>query len=691
MFKTKAKKITIILSFLVILISFSTVNAVEISTVEYTDEYKQWLELSEDERQNLIVPKMLDVKINSGENKIITKIKTLMNSLVSSKFDLRDYISNNLKIRNQGKTNACWAFATLSSLETNLALNSNKEKIYDFSESHMDYSTSQSFTDGEIKNGFSRDVSNGGNFQIGAAYLTNGQGAVSEESMPFISTMEDISINDIKNKEKLTKVTDTEEFGFMQNVTLDSSELSALMLKMKEHIKENGSISAGIHGAKIFMDCYNNETGAIYCKDSKTCEMDHNISIIGWDDNYSKDNFNENNRPTKNGAWVIRNSWGDEINGEALGDNGFMYVSYEDVNIYTQLFGIEKAVENIDYDNIYQYNELGYNKALNLSTNNVYIANVFDRDKNVNEELTEVSLNVIQNVKCKVYVNSKNDSKSIEDLKEVELKEGKTETFDAGYHTLEFKNPIKLTGEKFVVVIQIQPIDDDNTYCITLEKTKGDFFDNVITKENVNYITFGENFSANRWIDTVKDSSALNLNPSNLTIKAFTQKVETIPTATPTPTTKPTATAEPTIRPTATTEPTIRPTATTEPTIRPTTTAEPTTKPTTTAEPTTKPTATAEPTTRPTTTVKPTTKPTATAEPITRPTATIKPIVTSSNTNKIISGTNINNNSNNNEANKTITDKSSLPYVGKTEIMLGLIILLCINMIIVYKKYKKIY
>jgi len=528
MLNKKTKIILLILIFFLVFININIVNAVEISEVEYSEEYKEWLELPEEEKQRIVTPKMFDLDVNISENKVFTKLKTLMNSILNSRFDLRDTISNNLKIRNQGNTKACWAFATLSSLETNLAL-SNNSKVYDFSESHMDYSTSQSFIDGQIVDGFSRQVSVGGNFQIGAAYLTNGMGAVLEENMTFIDTNEDISIKDIENKEVVTKVTDTEEFyitKYVENEKLGSIELNALMIKMKEHIKENGSISAGIHGANLLANCYNNKTGAICCKDENSCIMDHNVSIIGWDDNYSKDNFSAGNKPNRNGAWIIRNSWGRELNGVKLGDNGFMYVSYEDVNIYKQLFGIENAVENVDYDKIYQYNELGYNNAIKLALNKIYIANVFQRDITKNEILTEVALNVMQNVKCKVYVNSKNNSKAYKDLIQVELKEGETETFDAGYHTLEFKEPITLTGEEFVVVIEVQAIDDDNIYCPTISKTSGNFWDNVVIKEKVNYITYGDFFESNMWLDTVVEAGDINVRPSNLTIKAFTSEIE---------------------------------------------------------------------------------------------------------------------------------------------------------------------
>lgn len=663
MLNKKTKIIILILMFLVTCICSTKVEAVTVSQVEYTEEYKEWLALPEDEKYNTVVPKMFEIDVSTSENKIFTKIKSLMSSIVDKKFDLRDTILKNLEIRNQGNTNACWAFATLSSLETNLALQNNS-KVYDFSESHMDYSTSQNFHDGEKNNGFSRDVSIGGNFQIGSAYLTNGEGAILEEDMQFISTMEDVSIEDINGKEVVTKVTDTDEFYFtkhIENEQIDSIELNALILKMKEHIKTSGSISAGIHGADLSADCYNNIKGAIYCKNEKDCEMDHNVSIIGWDDEYSKDNFN--NKPNRDGAWIIRNSWGEELNGTAIGDNGFMYVSYEDVNIYKQLFGIEKATENVDYDNIYQYNELGYNNAINLSLNKVYIANVFNRDKTANEVLTEVSLNVMQNVKCKVYVNSKNESKAIQDLKEVELVEGKSENFDAGYHTLEFKNPITLTGEKFVVVIEVEAIDDDSIYCATISKTTNNFWDNVEIKEKVNYLTFGEYFEKNMWVDTVIDSNSMNVEPSNLTIKAFTREVEIVET--PTPTVAPTPTQKPTQAPT--------------PTLKPTTIPDEE-KPTTTVKPTNIP--TIKPTSTPINT--PTLKPTS---PIVTKTPSAKPTATTSDNSGILGSINTNSNS----GGSTMTNQSSLPYVGKTEIIVGLIIVLIINMIVVYKKYKKIY
>ena len=39
-------------------------------------------------------------------------------------------------------------------------------------------------------------------------------------------------------------------------------------------------------------------------------QANHAVTIVGWDDNYPKENFLSEHQPTYNGAWLVKNSWG---------------------------------------------------------------------------------------------------------------------------------------------------------------------------------------------------------------------------------------------------------------------------------------------------------------------------------------------------------------------------------------------
>ena len=552
----------------------------QISKTDYSEEYKEWQKLSDEEKENSIMPRKYDI-IKSQDNatylknlKNIFRMQMLLKGPLMDSYNLKDVIPENTTIRNQMNTNSCWAFASLGALETNLAMrdyNSSKGPVvYDFSEKHMNYATAKSsFLDNKTNEyGFSKEVSEGGNFYMAIQYLTNGLGAIDEEDLPFENSEEDIDISEIQNKEVKTTLYDTAEFE-----SVDSSEKEVVMDSMKEHIANYGGIYAGISGASIFGDNYNNETGAMYCSDSFSNPIDHAVTIIGWDDNYSIDNFNENNRPTANGAWIVKNSWGEEITenlltikemlfnedpsyweeltydspekiptdivvnaykqiyGESkvevrddnlvikIGNDGYMYVSYEDCNVYTTLSGIEKATNSKDYDNVYQNDILGVsNNIAVFESGKVYLANVFTRDPSVQEVLDKISVYTFQGYNCKVLVNPNGDSKNIDDLQEVRLKEGDTVSVEPGFHTIEFVEPVRLTGDKFVVVLEVT--SDSSPKQVALEsRTEDSYWKDAIVNEGESFCANEDGFSANVWTDLATIQDDLK---GNLCIKGYT-------------------------------------------------------------------------------------------------------------------------------------------------------------------------
>ena len=447
------KKVISLCLFLTVVLFFSinktvlATNEIQYKKIEYTKEYQEWLALSEEEKKNVLMPRMYEIPKTDS---IIANENSNLKANTIKKFSLKSIIPSNTKIKNQASTNSCWAFASLAALETNLAMqdyyNGIKEKVYDFSERHVEYALTREFKNNQInKMGYNRQLDSGGNTNMVVTYLTNGTGAIAEKEMPFENNSQKIELSKIKNKSVITKLYDAVEFPSYE-VTEDTTLIKQ---QIKNHIQTKGGITAGIYGGWD-SEYYNNNTGAIYCDDKTRCPINHEVLIIGWDDSYKVENFSSSHRPKKPGAWIIKNSWG-----TGTGDNGFYYISYEDVNIYYDLNGIEKASTKIDHNNIYQYNELGYDLIGGISSSSkIYLANQFQKKTKGVEYLTEVALNVPEAYTCKVYVNVNGTDKSKKSLTQVKLKAGNSETFEAGYHTLEFANPIQIISDNFVVVVE---------------------------------------------------------------------------------------------------------------------------------------------------------------------------------------------------------------------------------------------
>ena len=104
----------------------------------------------------------------------------------------------------------------------------------------------------------------------------------------------------------------------------------------------------------------NLDTWAQYTDEERV--PNHAVCIVGWDDSYPRENFNEGHLPEGDGAWIVKNSWGSETeyatredgtpigkkawgvrNGEGLA-TGYFYLSYYDKN----LTGPETMVFDID-------------------------------------------------------------------------------------------------------------------------------------------------------------------------------------------------------------------------------------------------------------------------------------------------------------------------------------------------------
>lgn len=550
---------------------------------DYSEEYKQWQNLANEEKTKTIMPQMYEVtNITTTSDYMkninnLSKFVKMLGSSLETTYNLKDTIPDNMVVKNQSTTNDCWAFSTTGALETNLALqdvkNSKSVTKYDYSERHMVYSvTRSSFLNNAINSyGLSKTIATGGNFEVALNYLTNGMGAISESDMPFKEDESNINISEIQNKDVKTTVVDTVAFN------TDASKKADTQLKIKEFIKSYGAVTAGIYmPTNLSGDYYNNNTAALYC-DTKSDQtaLNHQVMIVGWNDNFDKSNFNTKHQPTNNGAWIIRNSYGTEmkedmaeakktaynantaaynsrgitsadavpdadiinvlktIYGEGkvntsngviyieVGDKGYMYISYDDIYVLSGVNGIENASANKEYNKVYENDLLGADAVAcdDAVTSKLYLANVFKRDNSATEQLTKISINTQQDYTLKVYVNPSSSDKSVANLQQAKLVAGDTETITAGYHTIEFAQPITLTGSEFAVVVEIEKTSGD-IYFLEEHKTSNLWWDYAEVNAGESFYTYDSNITANKWFDLATDVDATA--KGNACIRAYT-------------------------------------------------------------------------------------------------------------------------------------------------------------------------
>lgn len=345
------KKIKLILC-IIILISFpNNAKAIQEKTENYTLEYQQYLQLSDEEKENCeVIPRKYEVEFSSifGVDDNTMDAQEIEGKL-PEKFDLRDKIS--LRVKNQGSYGLCWSFASLESLETNLAL---RGYDYDFSELHMDYLESTEFFG-------MRDLHSGGNFSDFERYSQRIYGPVKETDVPYNAFYSKEQYDELLHKNVDVFVTETVKFPAMYKGEFENhteAEFAQFRTAVKKHIMENGSLYAVCNDPSTLTTIVGNHY-AMYCDEKTMIEetkQEHAISIIGWDDHYSRFNFAY--QPEHDGAYIALNSWG-----ENWGENGYFYISYDDALVETAMSGVvqveferEKLEKSISFEdeNLYE-------------------------------------------------------------------------------------------------------------------------------------------------------------------------------------------------------------------------------------------------------------------------------------------------------------------------------------------------
>ena len=529
-------------------ILFSSIFSGKVFATEFNvnlpDEYKVWNELTIEEKETTLMPQTNSAQVpeNILNKYEVEDVPYLVNSLLGKKIGGFDNVSAtvsnsrysladllNLRVEHQGSTTECWAFATLKSMESNIAIENGLTDIPNFSERHADYATSRTFLDGINENGFNRELGNGGLPISALAYLTNGQGAVLEEEMPFEDNEEKINLTEI-DKLVDTVVTDYQILpsiykkyeidgnGNTKSVSYfdvngneySKEEVNALRDIIKEHLVKYGAIATMTAGN--YSQYYNNQKNpfaatAYNCNDSSLIR-DHAITIVGWDDNYSRDNFAEGAKPSEDGAYIVLNSYGTESF-----DNGYMYISYEDAIIENEMYGIQ-STSKVDYDNIYQYDYYGgIYQVGTQSTKSGSYGVVYNKDNSEDEVLNSVGVTLADYAAFEVYVNPNGSSFRNENLIKVGESDG---VLAPGYHRVDI-TPVELQEGDFSIVVK-QTSEGEAFYFEVEASVPGTAYE-FADSENRSYISL----DGYNWVNLSSLSiSGIDMDTADVCIKAFT-------------------------------------------------------------------------------------------------------------------------------------------------------------------------
>ncbi|MBQ6654669.1 MAG: S-layer homology domain-containing protein [Erysipelotrichaceae bacterium] len=392
-------------------------------------------------------------------------------------------------VKNQNPYGTCWTFATMASAESGILKKNGK--TFDFAELQMAYHYYKSYNkadpmklitkDGNSVSPASAILDMGGNSIISTFGLASGIGFCKEASYPYTDASTYVSSG------TSTAVYKT-AYRLRSSRWLNMSEPNVV----KQALMDYGALAVSYYHD----DKYLSSNNAYY--QNYTDGSNHAVTLVGWNDNYSKTNFKSSPRPSSNGAWLIKNSWG-----TGWGDSGYFWISYEDPSIQNSMAVFFEADMDTKYSssncNLYQYDGGCMVGWYNMPYSSIWEANVFKTAGN-NETLTDVSFVTGQaGMKYMVYVY-KNVS-STPDTGTLATKQSGTLT-DAGYYMISLKNPVSLSkGEKFAVVVKLTSTTDvvqlyvDYTYSFSYNDGTSRTTYNDVTNDLSYYSTDGSSWS----------------------------------------------------------------------------------------------------------------------------------------------------------------------------------------------------
>ena len=370
----------------------------------------------------------LDLTIGSG-NYTMYNVNSAQIDVLPSYYSLIDE-KLVTPVKDQQTSGNCWAFAPIAVLESCIlkasgdALDLSEENMKNLMALYSDY-------------GWNMNTNDGGYDKMGWGYLTSWLGPVLESDDLFDDNSH---LSGILNS-----------IGHVQNIIFLYRANYTDNDAIKRAIMQYGAV-----GTTMYMGGYLNSKNAYYYY--KTSDSpNHAVTIVGWDDNFSKNNFAHT--PEGDGAWIVKNSWG-----SGWGNKGYFYVSYYDTRLAQPGLGdVSFAIVLNDTIRL----DKKYENAFR-ATDDEYLASV------------STYFEKVTNWTVSIYVNSI-------------LQHTQSSVSNPGYYTINLDKLIPLkTGDLFEVMFKIS-VDGEASFPISEIYS----LNNLAYSPNVSFVSY----DGVKWLD----------------------------------------------------------------------------------------------------------------------------------------------------------------------------------------------
>ena len=365
-------------------------------------------------------------------------------------------------LKNQGDSNSCWAYASLSALETS----KDEDSKGPYSTDHLIY-----------QNTFENTFDTGGAYVVTMGYLLSWTGPVLESD----DLSDGMSVNDLEEVVHVQEIRESAPKDYeaiKRFVYCYGGVESALYVDFDTDLRESS-----YYNAEFNSFCYMGEEIS-----------NHDVVIVGWDDDYPAENFV--GEVQTDGAFLCQNSWG-----ESFGKEGTFYVSYEDVNIggygivYSRLDGID------NYDKIFQSDLCGFTAQIGYAQESSWFANVYLAEEDLFVRAAGFYATGA-NTKYEIYAVPQFREEGSFVFKKL-LCKGVLE--DAGFYTIDFPEAFAVeAGDEFGIVIKIHT--ENAEYPVAVECPVEGLSENMDVTDGKGYLSY----QGNLW-EHVEETKSYNI------------------------------------------------------------------------------------------------------------------------------------------------------------------------------------